>query len=280
MEIELILTESNYYSREADFHYMSCSQYSDFLECEAAEMAKLEGNYTPPQPEAFIHGNYFHTALEGKEEHIAFCEAYADEIYKSRGKSAAAGKGKYAAYEKLDEMIAAVRADEVIAKLLDADGECERIVQGKLFGVPWRGKLDKWIPSMNLIIDYKTVADAHQTFYNAATRIRQSFIEEYAYMRRAAVYAELAYQTFELEEYPRFLIVAVSKQDPPEKLLIDLTDQERWGLELSVLDGEMHRIQQIKQGSIAPRMCGMCAYCRANKPTRVIPYTDLMPMSN
>lgn len=38
----LTLSDKNYYSTEADWHYMSVSQYKNFNECEAATMARLK----------------------------------------------------------------------------------------------------------------------------------------------------------------------------------------------------------------------------------------------
>ena len=38
-----VLTDENYYSREADILYMSCSQFQSFQTCEAATMARLRG---------------------------------------------------------------------------------------------------------------------------------------------------------------------------------------------------------------------------------------------
>ncbi len=38
----LTLSDKNYYSTEADWHYMSVSQYKNFNECEAATIARLK----------------------------------------------------------------------------------------------------------------------------------------------------------------------------------------------------------------------------------------------
>lgn len=54
------LTRDNYYTPEADWEYMSCSQYQGFLQCEAAQMAKLEGRWKGEDTEAFLVGNYRH----------------------------------------------------------------------------------------------------------------------------------------------------------------------------------------------------------------------------
>ena len=42
---EFILTAENYFSPEMSKHYMSVSQYKDFLKCEAMAMAKINGEY-------------------------------------------------------------------------------------------------------------------------------------------------------------------------------------------------------------------------------------------
>ena len=52
------LTESNYYSKEADLHYMSVSQYKSFMSCEARTMAKLNGEYEEEQSSALLFGSY------------------------------------------------------------------------------------------------------------------------------------------------------------------------------------------------------------------------------
>ena len=42
----MILTNDNYYSPEANWEYMSVSQYKQFLKCEAAAMAQLKGEWS------------------------------------------------------------------------------------------------------------------------------------------------------------------------------------------------------------------------------------------
>ncbi len=61
----IILSDENYYSTEADLAYMSVSQYKKFLECEAAALAKLKGEWTPESdPKALLVGNYVHSYFE------------------------------------------------------------------------------------------------------------------------------------------------------------------------------------------------------------------------
>jgi len=47
------LNSENYYSLEANRAFMSYSQFKSFQECEAAALAEVRGEYTPPTSPAF-----------------------------------------------------------------------------------------------------------------------------------------------------------------------------------------------------------------------------------
>ena len=52
------LNKKNYYSNEADWQYMSVSQFKTFQECEAATLAKLKEEWSPESdPTALLVGN-------------------------------------------------------------------------------------------------------------------------------------------------------------------------------------------------------------------------------
>ncbi|WP_313264456.1 PD-(D/E)XK nuclease-like domain-containing protein, partial [Enterococcus sp.] len=52
------LNDDNYYDNEADWQYMSVSQYKNFLKCPAAALAKLKGDWQPSSdPIALLVGN-------------------------------------------------------------------------------------------------------------------------------------------------------------------------------------------------------------------------------
>ena len=160
------LTRDNYYTPEVDWEYMSCSQYQAWNECEARELAILQGRWQPEEKEAFLVGNYFHTHFESPEAHEQFCNEHFDKIFKTKtikGKGGAPDQtvvtGKYAPYEQADKMIQTAENDELIQSLVGLPGENEMIMHGKLFGVPWRIRLDKYVPDGRMIIDYKTVAN-------------------------------------------------------------------------------------------------------------------------
>ena len=275
------LTADNYYSREADVHFMSCSQYQGFLKCEAAAVAKLRGIWQPQQTsDALFQGQYFHSYFESPEAFTAFCKAGFDKIFKTKETKARGLEivGKYAPFQRLDEMIKVVENDPLISKILVWPGENELPMVGLVGGIPWRMKMDKYCASSRRIIDYKTSANLRELYYNPATKERQTFVEEYGYMMRAAVYGEIERQTRGERDFPSFIIIGVSKQDPPDKEVILLDDPTRWEYELEEIARRIPHIQRLKEGAENPRRCGQCEYCRATKQIRRIKsYTDLMP---
>ena len=67
------LNDDNYYGNEADWQYMSVSQYKNFLKCPAAALAKLKGDWQPSSdPIALLVGNYVHSYFEDLTVHEKF----------------------------------------------------------------------------------------------------------------------------------------------------------------------------------------------------------------
>lgn len=276
-----VLTRDNYYSPEADMEYMSCSQYQSWLECEAATVAKLQGRYKGENTEAFLVGNYVHTYLEGEEAHKQFLDEHFDEIFKTKLDRKTGNievVGKYAAFEKADNMIAAFYRSPIIKRYIEAKGENEAIMHGELFGMPWRIRIDKLLLNENTIIDYKTCADLSKVEYNAKTGQKESFIETYGYVMRAAVYTEIYRQFTGKDVDPYFLLLCVTKQDIPDIDIFMLNHRDRYDFELEDIKKHLSRIRRIKAGELKPLRCGKCEYCRSTKVIRRIrPYWELTP---
>lgn len=276
----MYLTRDNYYTPEADWEYMSCSQYQGFLQCEAAQMAKLEGRWKGEDTEAFLVGNYFHSCMEGEEAHRQFCTEHFDDIYKTK-KTKTGGveiTGMYAAYQKADDMISACMKDPLIRRFYEMPGEVEAILTGELFGVPWRIRTDKCFPQSNMILDWKTTANIRELKYNPLTKERETFVEAHGYLMRAAVYSEIAKQVWKTDVDPMFLIAAVSKQDSPDLEILSLNHRQRWDMELEEIQKRIPHIMRVKTYQEQAKRCGECDYCRATrKLSRIIPYYELKP---
>ncbi len=275
------LNRDNYYTSEADWEYMSCSQYQGFQECEAKQMAKLEGRWKGKDTEAFLVGNYFHSYMESPEAHEQFCEEHFDAIFKTRIDKKTGEiiiTGKYAPYIKADEMIERCMKNELVRRFYDWNGEVEKIVTGELFGVPWRIRMDKYFHDRNIILDWKTTQNIRELKYNPETRQRETFCELHGYLFRAAVYAEIVKQNTGQSYDPQFIIVAVSKQDFPDLAVLSLNHRSEWDYQLEQVKQHIQHIQEVKAHRQAARRCGECDYCRAtNRITRIIPYYELKP---
>lgn len=275
------LTRDNYYTPEADWEYMSCSQYQAFCECEAAAMAKLEGRWKPEEPEALIVGNYFHSFMESKKAHEQFCVEHFDRIFKTKVDKKTGETlitGKYAAYDVADSMIATVMKNDLCKRFYDMPGNIEEIMVGEIFGVPWRIRMDKHFPDKNIILDWKTSANIRELKYNPMTREKETFVEFRGYLMRAAVYSEIVKQAEHRINDPQFIIVAVSKQDPPDLSVLSLNHRQRWDMELDEIRRRLPHIMRVKTGQEQAKRCGVCEYCRStNNPNRIIPYYELKP---
>lgn len=281
----LELTRENYYSSEADWEYMSCSQYQSFLECEAKAMAKLQGRWVDEEKEAFLVGNYFHTYFEGPEAHEQFCKENFYKIFKTKVIKGKKGEpdtevvtGKYSAFETADKMIQAAMADPFIRSLVELEGENEKIMVGELFGIPWRIRIDKYVFDGRMVIDYKTVSNIRELKWSDEYREKVTFIDSYGYMMRAAVYSEIEKQHTGMDTDPHFIIIAISKQEPPDKDVLSLNHRARYDFELDKIKERIGRIILIKSGGMVPERCGKCDYCRATKRLYSIqPYYTLQP---
>ena len=68
---DFVLTEDNYYSSEADKHFMSVHQYLDFsghmgvVGCEERALAKLNGEWKEETTDAMLVGSYVDSYFEG-----------------------------------------------------------------------------------------------------------------------------------------------------------------------------------------------------------------------
>ena len=269
-----VLTDENYYSNEADREYLSCSQIDAFEACEAAAYAKLQGRYTPPSSKAFIVGNYFHTAFESEEAREAFLIANEEHIFGRGGK-------KYADFTQADKMIEVALNDPAIKKLIDMPGDNEVIMTGKLFDdFLFKVRFDKYIPNehRNMIIDWKTVANIWETKWSDFHGKKVTFVDMFGYMMRAAVYTEIERQNSGRDLRAIFNLVCISKQDPPDKEIINMNNDQEMNLELERLYIKLNRIVSIKRGEVKPVRCGHCAYCRGTKKiNRVLEAYQLEP---
>lgn len=261
------LNKDNYYSNEADKHYMSVSQYKSFLKCEMSTLAKIQGKFEEPKSEALLLGSYVHSWLDGTIEQF---KEENPTIFSSKG----ATKGQLKSqYQNADEMIRALEDDPFIMMALQ--GEKEVIMTGELFEVPWKIRMDVYNPQQGRFADLKTVKAIREKIWHEEHGYC-SFVEAYGYITQLAVYSEIERQYRGGGEWLESYIVAVSKESIPDKAIITI-DQERLQYELEEVYSKMERIVALKSGEVEPKRCEKCEYCRRTKKiTSVTHYLELI----
>lgn len=243
---------------------MSNSLYKDMLQCEAAAMAKLTGEWSEEPSEAMLAGSYVHASLDGTLEE--FRSEHPEMFLKN-------GIDLKAQFRTAEDMIRTLREDEFIQFVLT--GQREHIITAEFAGCTWKAKLDVYNPDAGRIADVKTVRAIRDK-----TWIKDmgwgSFVEAYGYLRQMALYVELERIASGRETWLEPLIVAVSKEDPPDKQVIGM-DTQRIEYELEQVKANMPRVLSVWTQGEEPIRCETCKYCRATKRLgSVMHYADLI----
>ena len=154
-------------------------------------------------------------------------------------------------------------------------GQKEIIMTANMFGAPWKIKVDVLNLAKGRIVDLKTVKGIHEKYWNKEYGAYESFVEHYKYIRQMAIYAEVERINSGREKWLETLIVAISKESVPDKIVIGF-DNDRLRIELDDTASKMERVLAVKKGQISPSSCGRCHYCRGRKQLRGIThYSDL-----
>jgi len=250
------LTEENYHSQKANQEYMSVSTYKSFLPwfggCESKAKAILEGEWEQ-EKDCFLLGNYVHAWNENRLEEF---KENTPELFKKNGEL-------YAKYSIGDDMVETLENDEFVQKV--RAGGKEKIITAELFGIPWKAKIDILNHDMKTFTDLKTTRSLDKRYYNAYYGEYQSFISYYGYDYQMAVYAELLKRNFETDNYYMPHILAVTKQNPPDKVVIHFGTNEFVEKRLSHISMHIERIKEVWKGKEEPTRCEQCNYCRSTK---------------
>lgn len=268
---EFKLTAENYYTQEANRHYLSKSVFTDFEKCEAAALAKMNGEWEPQRDETpLLVGNYLHSYFESKEAHQDFLNQTDSNGKTNESKmisSAGRTKGQLKKEFKVaKQMIDRLAEDEAFNQLY-LPGQKEVIVTGEIHGVPWMGKIDSLDLENEFFYDIKTSRDLHEGAWiksQEGRNIKVPFVQAFSYDLQMAVYRELIRQTFGVTCQP--LIFAVSKQTPCELMGITFDSDDEQAMLSAALDyieEKQPHIKAVIDGIEKPVGCGMCEYCRS-----------------
>lgn len=261
----LKLTADNYYSPEANWAYMSNSQFKSFRKCEAAALAELRGEWNRHSTVALLVGSYV-DAYFGNE--LDQFKAEHPEIFKKDGTLKADFEKAHAICERLDQ-------DELARLLLS--GRHQIIKTGKIAGVAYKAKYDSLLTARQveaickkypdirslvpfggpLIVDLKCMKD-FEPIWDEDAGERVSFIEYWGYDIQGAIYQKLD------GRHAPFVIVGATKEAATDIDAFYVPDEDL-AFSLSEVEALSPRYDAIKRGEIEPEGCGKCAYCRNTK---------------
>lgn len=241
------LKESNYHSLEQNRKYFSVSQYKDFVKCEAMAMAKITGGYKQPITKALLVGSFVDAFFEGSLE--SFISDH-PEIFTRRHELRSE-------FRKANEIIEKVHGDELFMQFMS--GQKQQIMTFELFGVPWKIKMDSYLPGI-CITDLKVVANFRTLPY-------------WRYDLQGAIY-QSGVELVTGERLPFYLAVATKERT---------IDMDIFQIPQSTLDMALHEIKQhiqrfadVKAGIIPPDPCGHCDYCKSVKGAQIRNYNELL----
>lgn len=262
----MALTRDNYHSLEADREYMSHSQYLGFLDCEARQMAKQCGQWVDEKSNTFLVGQYVHAWNEGKRrEFIAECP----EMFTKGG-------GLRSEFKTADCMIETLEKDPFAMYVLE--GQKEVILTAEYAGALWKIRMDTYNPERRRIVDLKTTRSIREKQWSDEAKAKVNFLEQYRYFVQTAIYCEIERIASgrQYGDWLDYFVVAVSKDDFPDKEVIFMGDSPRYENELAEIQTNMPRILQVKSGQVEPVRCERCDYCRSTKVlSAAIHYSEL-----
>jgi hypothetical protein len=262
----MILTKENYFSPEAQKEYFSVSQFKSFMQCEAKTMAELNGLYKRKTSDDMLFGKAVHAWSEGTLEKF---KNENDGLYKKDGTL-------YAKFIRIDACIETIKNDKKMMAALQ--GEKEVMFTAELFGANWKILIDNYNPKDGFFSDLKVMKDLYSNYWikdEDNTNIRVNFVEYYMYNLQMVVYAEVEKIYTGRKDYLEPHIVAVTKEEIPDKLILKgFVDEIPYILKQ--VEDKMPRFIAVKAGKEKPTMCGHCDYCKRIKEAKIIDYRDLL----
>lgn len=240
------LTQDNYFSKEANQHYMSVSQFKAFDKCQASALAEINSEFEREQTTALLVGSYVDAYFEGTLDN--FKAEYPD-IFKRDGTLKAE-------YIQAEAIIERINKDKLFSEYMS--GEKQVIMTGEICGVPVKIKVDSLHPDK--IVDLKIMRD-FESIYDAE-KGRLPFFEAWGYDLQAAVYQEIVRQNTG-KTLPFYLAVATKEKVTD----IDIVHMNQKSLDFAFehFKANVELYDAIKKGVIPPERCGKCAYCKETK---------------
>lgn len=240
------LTQSNYFSPEANKHYMSVSQFKAFEKCPFAALSEINGEYEREKTTALLVGSYVDSYFEGTLDKF---KAENPDIFKRDGTLKAE-------YIQAEAIIERIKKDKLF--MAHMSGLKQVIMTGEIEGVPVKIKIDSLLPDR--IVDLKIVANFAPIYDEEKGRI--PWFEYWGYDLQGAVYQEIVRQN--TGKVLPFYLAAATKEKATD---IDVIKIEPNSLEFALqhFTANVTAFDAIKKGIIEPERCEKCEHCKNTK---------------
>lgn len=251
------LSEENYFSKENELKYCGSSQYKSFLKCQAATMAKLNGDWVEEPSKSLLEGSYIDAAISGT---LDVFKAQHPELLKKDGTL----KSEYL---QAEYALSRIERDELFKKYIS--GDHQTIMVGEIASVPFKIKIDSYFPD-KAIVDFKYVKDFEPIWDG---KEKKNFVEYWGYDIQGAIYQEIVRQNTG-KKLP-FFIAGATKEKETDIALLSIPD-EILDIKLEEIKETLPLIDKLKSGTISPVRCEHCNYCHFTKKlAQIIDYRDI-----
>lgn len=236
---------------------MSKSQYMNFCQCPAKEIAIQKGDW--PEDEVtlpMVLGTYVDKTFTEPEQLDPWLEQSTDAQLLFTGKGA-----KRAEVKKADALIERMRKDNIVDGLFE-EGKGQATLQFEFAGVTWTSRLDAVIPEDDMVIELKTTSSMNDKWEQLRGRWRKvPFYHQY--WLDASLYWEAFRQNYGRE--PAVIIVSGLISDKPSIDGRDFSDRETIRRKLEEVELYTENILRWKNGEIDPPRCRQpsCEYCNS-----------------
>ena len=242
----MILNNRNYFSKKANQHYFSVSQYKNFLKCPACAIAEIKGKYKREQTTALLVGSYIDSYFEGTLNKFI---KQNPEMFKKNGTLKAD-------FQQAEEIIKRLLKDKLFMKYMN--GKKQVIMTGEICGVPVKIKTDVLhddkIVDLKIVRDFENIRDDEEGWL--------PWYEYWKYDMQGAVYQEIVRQNVG-NQLP-FFLNAATKEKVTDLDIIHIP-QKMMDFQLEKVKADIVRFDAMKKGIIEADRCGKCEWCKQTK---------------
>lgn len=257
------VTAKNYFDPEIEMAFMGSTQIKNFMHCEAAELARLRGEYQTPKSTAMLVGSYVDAHFEGT---LDVFRAQHPELFKRDGTLKAE-------FVQANEIIDRMERDELYMLLMS--GRKQKIFVGEIAGVPIKIKIDSLLDAdacmeivrkfpaaqealglcAGAIVDQKVMRSLDDV-WSEEDRQRVSWWKAWRYDVQGAIYQAVE------GHYLPFILAAGTKDGDIRAVYLPDTVLTA---ALAEVEDLLPGFQAVKEGRRPPTRCGNCPYCRATR---------------